>query len=103
MNAGTHSLYTFKVNHGACASCKTHLSFKWMSDLCLMDMDSMTVKDMQGTARGYMHPDACIVDIQVHCTCKLILGVVCMCEALYPLHAASDIDSCTTNRAWMPQ
>ncbi len=26
-----------------------------------------------------------------------------MCEALYPLHAASDIDSCMTNRAWMPQ
>ena len=46
---------------------------------------------------------ACIVDIQVHCTCKLILCVVCMCEALYPLHAASDIDSCMTNRAWMLQ
>ena len=26
-----------------------------------------------------------------------------MCEALYLLHAARDIDSCMTNRAWMPQ
>ena len=25
------------------------------------------------------------------------------CEALYPLHAASDVGSCMTNRAWMPQ
>jgi hypothetical protein len=51
MNAGAHSPYSFEVNHGACASFKTHMSFKWVSDWCLMEMKSMNVKDMQGTAQ----------------------------------------------------
>ncbi len=51
----------------------------------------MNVKDMQGTSRGCMHADS---------HTRMLCG---RSRALYPLHAASDIDSCMTNRAWMLQ
>ncbi len=40
------------------------MSFKWLIDWFLVDMNSMNVKDMQGTARGYMHADS---HARMHC------------------------------------